>query len=214
MRSVVLFVHGLWMPGPESLWFRRRVARLSGAEPALFSWRTTLEQPDAVTDRLTLQVAALRADRLHVVGHSLGGLAVLRWLRRYPEQPAGRVVLLGSPMAGSIAAEEFIQRFGVARQLVGPMVQQEILDEGARRAHRWDFASRQLGTIAGTRSIGIGRFFARFSEPNDGTVAVRETEIAGATDRLSLPVSHLGMMVSAEVAAQTAHFLREGKFSL
>jgi hypothetical protein len=68
--------------------------------------------------------------------------------------------------------------------------------------------------IAGTRSMGLGRFFAGFREPNDGTVAVRETRIEGATDHVELPVSHMGMMLSARVARHTAHFLRDGRFGL
>jgi hypothetical protein len=98
--------------------------------------------------------------------------------------------------------------------MVGPMVREEILAEGARRVRRWADPARPLGVIAGNRSLGIGRLFARFSEPNDGTVAVRETQLDGAADRITLPVSHLGMMASPEVASQTAHFLREGRFSL
>jgi pimeloyl-ACP methyl ester carboxylesterase len=211
---LVLFVHGLWMPGPESLWFRRRVAELCDARAALFAWRTTAEEPRAVAERLLAAIAQQQPAQLHLVGHSLGGLAVLKFLELHPGQPPGRVVLLGSPTQGSLAAEEFVSRFGVARRMVGPMVREEILAEGARRVRRWADPTRPLGVIAGNRSLGIGRLFARFSEPNDGTVAVRETQLDGAADRITLPVSHLGMMVSPEVASQTAHFLREGRFSL
>jgi hypothetical protein len=36
----------------------------------------------------------------------------------------------------------------------------------------------------------------------------------GATDHISLPVSHLGMLVSARVAHETGRFLTYGHFSL
>ena len=53
-----------------------------------------------------------------------------------------------------------------------------------------------------------------FQEPNDGTVAVSETRMPGATDHIVLPVSHMGMLLSARVAQETGHFLTQGHFSL
>ena len=49
-------------------------------------------------------------------------------------------------------------------------------------------------------------------EPNDGTIAVVETQMPWLTDHLTYPVTHTGFLVSPEVASQTAHFLRHGLF--
>jgi hypothetical protein len=43
---------------------------------------------------------------------------------------------------------------------------------------------------------------------------VRETRLEGATDHLLLPVSHMGMLLSARVADECGRFLRDGRFSL
>jgi pimeloyl-ACP methyl ester carboxylesterase len=212
--TLVLFVHGLWMPGPESALLRRRVARQLGASVDLFAWRTTRESPAVVADRLQDLIRDRAPRRLHLVGHSLGGLAVLQLLARHPEQPPGRVVLLGSPTGGSLSAEQFTARFPPGQRLVGPFLREEVLGRQGGAPRAWAHANRPLGVIAGTRSVGLGRFFAQFDEPNDGTVAVRETAITGAADRLILPVSHFGMLVSRTVAHQTVLFLRDGRFGL
>jgi hypothetical protein len=47
---------------------------------------------------------------------------------------------------------------------------------------------------------------------HDGTVAVAETVIDGATDRLVVPVSHTGLVVSRAVARQVCAFLQDGHF--
>jgi hypothetical protein len=60
----------------------------------------------------------------------------------------------------------------------------------------------------------MGQLLAHFNEDNDGTVAVSETYLAGATDQIVLPVSHLGMLVSPRAAQQTGLFLTQGHFSL
>jgi len=49
-------------------------------------------------------------------------------------------------------------------------------------------------------------------EPSDGVVTVDETRLPGLSDHLVLPVSHSGMLISREVALQTAAFLRYGRF--
>jgi hypothetical protein len=93
---------------------------------------------------------------------------------------------------------------------MGPSVTAELL---AAHARRWGHA-RPLGIIAGRQPLGLGRLFAAFTEPNDGTVAVSETHIPGAADSIVLPVSHFGMLVSARVARETGSFLTQGRFSL
>jgi hypothetical protein len=54
---------------------------------------------------------------------------------------------------------------------------------------------------------------ARFNGPNDGTVAVAETLVEGATDHCELPVSHVGLWMSSAVAERVATFLDTGRFS-
>ena len=177
---------------------------------SVFAYRTTREPLDAVIDRLGEHVTKLDAGALHIAAHSLGGLEALNYLaRRHAETPPGRLVLLGSPVNGSAAA----QRLGgtaFGRRLVGPVATEVLLAAWRRDGG----LPRDTGIIAGTRPMGLGRWVARLDEPNDGTVSVAETAMERAGDRLVLPVSHLGMLMSSRVAAASGHFLREGRFPL
>ena len=75
------------------------------------------------------------------------------------------------------------------------------------------FPGRDIGVIAGSGGIGLGRVVARgLPTPNDGAVTVAETEMPAACDSLVLPVSHSGMLFSRLTARQTAAFLRDGRF--
>jgi pimeloyl-ACP methyl ester carboxylesterase len=206
-----LFIHGLWMPGPESHWFRRRLSAETGIAASVFTYRTTVEPLEAVIERLHDTISGLAAPQVHLIGHSLGGVVLLKLFDslRLSSLPPGRVVLLGAPVCGSCAARRF-QSMGLGRLMLGGRVADELLPE---RVPVWR-AARQLGVIAGTRPLGLGRLFARFDEPNDGTVALRETEIAGASDRIVLPVSHMGMLMSSRVARETGHFLTNARFGL
>ena len=84
------------------------------------------------------------------VGHCLGGLVIHRLLERYPDQPPGRVVFLASPSMGNRSAAS-AGRFKLLARLMGKAVTEELLGP---RACRWAIV-RHLGTLAGTRPLGL-----------------------------------------------------------
>jgi pimeloyl-ACP methyl ester carboxylesterase len=206
--AAVIYVHGLWMPGDESLILRHRLASEFSLELHPFRYSATSSGMSEIAERLDAFVRELRSSEVHLVGHSLGGLVIYRFLERFPEQPAGRAVFLGTPCVGSRAAER-AARFAPVAHLMGQSVEEELLKPQERR---WDHA-RPLGIIAGTQPLGFGQLVAGFDEDNDGTIAVSETRMPGATETLVLPVSHLGLLLSARVARETGLFLTTGHFS-
>lgn len=201
----VLFLHGLWMNGLETWWLRHRVESHGFATQAL-SYPTMHATAGEVVSLLAGRIATLEPP-VHLVGHSLGGLMLLKLFELLPEQPPGRVVLLGSPVAGSHAARS-VASWAIGPSLLGRIALEEIVERGPRR---WSLP-RELGIIAGSTSAGMGRLVSQLPEPNDGTVAVEETHIEGMTDHLVLPVTHTGMLVSASVAEHVARFLTTGRF--
>jgi pimeloyl-ACP methyl ester carboxylesterase len=205
--AALLYVHGLWMTGVESLWLRRRLARERGYRLQVFRYASVRTPMAQIIARLRDTIAAIEAPRVHLLGHSLGGLLIQRCLERYPMTQPGRVVFLGTPAAGSRAARRLAQsRLG--RGLLGAASAEELLLEQPRR---WDIG-RELGIIVGTMPIGFGRLLLEFDEDNDGTVAVSETRISGAAGFLALPVTHSGMLWSARVAREAGSFLEYGSF--
>jgi pimeloyl-ACP methyl ester carboxylesterase len=202
----VLTAHGLWNTGLEAILLRQRLAR-RGFDVRPFHYRSlTAALPEVIVD---FRAALLELPPpVHLVGHSLGGLVVLRLVDEHPELPIGRIVLLGSPVNGSASARAFVNLPGAA-MLFGPLADAELLRPQPRV---WRHP-RELGVIAGSRPISFGRLFNRLPGPNDGTVTVDETRLQGATAHLVLPVSHTGMMLAESVVRETASFLSTGRFS-
>lgn len=203
-RDVVL-VHGLWY-GPVSLALMARRLEARGFRTHSFSY-PTLSRGLAGNARALFDFAReLELSQLHLVGHSLGGLVILRMLDEWTGLPPGRVVLLGSPVRGSATASK-IAEMAWARPLVGH----------ARTALEYGFAQapvgRETGVIAGVRPVGLGQIFQRIESPHDGTIAVAETRLPGATDQLELAVSHTGLVLAAEVVDAVAGFLHRGRFA-
>lgn len=203
----VVYVHGLWKSGNESVILRRRLAKEFGLRMHVFRY-SSISCMNEITTRLASFVRELQSPTVCWVGHCLGGLVIYRFFERSPVQPPGRVVFLACPAVGSRSAAS-AGRIKLLRLLMGRSVTEELLRP---RERHWGI-DRELGIIAGTRPLGLGQVVARFEEDYDGTVGVSETRLPGATDHLVLPVSHHGMMLSARVALETGLFLQRGSFS-
>jgi pimeloyl-ACP methyl ester carboxylesterase len=209
MKTAAVFVHGLWLTGAESLLMRRRLASSHGYQCHSFTYRTVANSMEPVVERLAEFVSRIDADRVHFVGHSLGGLVLYRYFERVQDGPPGRVVFLGSPTVKSRTAEK-VGRLPLLSSLIGRLVTEELVSASNTREWR---SARELGCIAGTRPMGLGRFFASFDEECDGTIGVSETKLPGHKAHVTLPVSHMGMLASRAVAAQVGEFLMNGRFA-
>jgi pimeloyl-ACP methyl ester carboxylesterase len=205
-RAVVVLVHGLWTHGLLMEPQRRYLVK-AGFDAVCYSYPSVRFTLTENALRLAQFARALGAPAVHWVGHSLGGLVILRMLEREAALMPGRVVLLGSPYADAHSGR-VLARSAVGTRMLGRSVGEWLtLDKPAH------FPGREIGVIAGTRSIGLGRIVARdLPVPNDGAVAVAETQLAAACDRIELPVTHTGMLLSRRIAHQVGAFLRAACF--
>jgi pimeloyl-ACP methyl ester carboxylesterase len=212
VRTVIVYVHGLWQSGGEAVLLRRRLALQLDADARAFSYPSVAADASSNARQLAKYLSALSADSLHLVGHSLGGLVILKAFELEPALhaglPPGRIVLLGSPLRGSRTARN-LARLPFGRKIMGRSIHEEVL---TARERQWNGA-RELGVIAGDSGIGLGRLVGSLRGPSDGTVLVEETLIERARDRVVLRVSHTGMLFSGAVARAAGAFLSTGSFA-
>lgn len=190
----------------DSALLRKRLAD-AGFAPQLFRYHSTKSSLEQITAALAAQLRAA-GPQVHVIGHSLGGVIAFETFDRHADLPPGRVVLMGAPVRGARAAQS-LARFAFGQAVLGPLAISQLAQP---RERRWTVA-RELGLIAGSRSIGVGRYVARLPRPNDGTVALDETELPGAHARAVHDSSHIGMLLSSAVATAVTEFLRHGRMS-
>src|SRR5204862_5292840 len=105
---------------------RRRLAKGFDLTLEAFRYSAASSSMGEITGHLDGFVRELKAPAVHFLGHSLGGLVIHRFLERFPDQPPGRVVFLGTPGVGSRAAEG-AGRFAPLAHLRGPAVAAELL---------------------------------------------------------------------------------------
>ena len=200
--ETVILLHGLMMRSPALLPLALRLRR-RGYATITFDYGTILGSPARAMERLAMLLYAQGQGPVHVVAHSLGGLIALETMNQYQRLPPGRVVCLGSPLAGSSSARNLSHRgLGWLSGRSGPFL----------RGGLQQLPNREIGMIAGAKSMGLGRMFGRFDGLNDGTVAVWETRLPGLKEHVVLPISHTGLIFDERAAAMVADFFEVGYF--
>jgi len=202
-RPRVLLIHGIWNLRVWLLPLARRL-RAAGFETDIFGYSSIFKPPETAISHLA---ARLRSNAMEtaLIGHSLGGLIALETLRQHPELPVSKVICLGSPLQGSATAQSLIQR-GWGAWTLGRSA--ALLQSGCAP---WQ-GQAQVGMVAGHIPRGFGRLLAGLAGPSDGTVTIAETRLPGLTDHCIVSASHSGLVLSAEAARQSVHFLQHGRF--
>lgn len=172
---------------------------------------------DFVEKEITEHLNNNPCDRIHFIGHSMGGLIIRTLIDQCMESlpTLGRIVMLATPNHGSEVADT-IGRLWPYKYVYGPAGQQlstyytkEVMDQ---LTFPKDI---DLGIIAGT-SWWLDPFshLIMFNGPSDARVSVESTKLKGMKDHICLPVTHSFMMYNPKVKKQVLHFLKNGKFSV
>ncbi|MCG8464540.1 MAG: alpha/beta hydrolase [Xanthomonadales bacterium] len=201
-KGVVVLVHGLWYRAAGMKLLASRLRR-RGYRVVSFDYPSVFGQISEQTQALRRCIEREQCP-VFLVGHSMGGLLILRALNEFTQLQVPRAVLLGSPVRGSGVARRLAKRWW-SQWIVGANA--DLLGQGARAPK-----STQVGVLAGNRNVGVGRVLGGVGGHGDGTVSVGETRLAGAQDEIILPVTHTGMVMSAMVARQVDAFLQQGCF--
>lgn len=206
MREAVVLVHGLWsVAGVDLLRLRQRLTA-AGYECHLFNYHVWGKPPATIAVKLHDFISKIDAPAVHIVAHSYGGIITMHLFDQFPFVSNGRIVLMGSPVNGSAVGKR-INANPMTRWMLG----QSHVNGLSGDVPAWK-GWQDIGVIAGNFPVGLGLVAGGPELPHDGTVSVEETQLKGANDAIIMPVSHLGMLMSAHVASQVVIFLQTGKF--
>ena len=200
----VIVLHGIWMRGIAMLPLSRRL-RAAGFSVDTLDYPSVVGSWNDSASRLANHWREPAGRKVHIVGHSLGGMLALDVAAQHSGLPDGRIVCLGSPLRGSAAAGR-MGRLPGGHWLLGQSA--EILKSGLAP---WR-GQRPVGVIAGSMPIGLGSVLGVLKPPHDGTVSVEETRLDGIDEHRVVEHTHTGLAFSNDVAELVIGFLRDGRF--
>ena len=115
-KGEIVLVHGLWFGAWAMALLARRLKKL-GVPVRRINYRTTRGELAQHANRLYDFSRRSGVQTQHFVGHSLGGLVILKMLAEHADVAPGRVVFLGSPLHGSRVARKCM--FNAAASIAG-----------------------------------------------------------------------------------------------
>ena len=210
MKGCIILIHGLFMNNLVMNYLRINLQN-KGYYTLSFSYPTIRNSMQENTANLAKFIELQDFNKkyenlpLHFVGHSLGGLLIRLLYEEYPHFFTGRIVTLGTPHQGSLIAD-LLQKNHFSNKLLS----RAYLHSLDGNLPPWK-GIVDLGSIAGTRAIGIGNLF-NLPEPNDGTVLEEETKLINMRDHTSINCSHTTLIYSRKVCNKIDNFLQHGHF--
>lgn len=210
--ELVVLSHGLGR-SDTAMWRLEDKLEQAGFEVCSIDYDTIGESVEHVLAEANSEIenCIKPSNRIHFVGHSLGGLVIKHYLATHSDftnqYNLGEVVMVGTPNKGSEVADKLANHMvmnfdgGIGKAL---MTGEQTL------GNQIPEPSVAVGVIAGTSNSGS--ILQYFSGPNDGLVSVESAKFNNMKDFISLNVSHSAMRYNEEVASQIIHFINKGIF--
>ena len=206
----IIFIHGIWSSRASFVQLAARV-RKHGYKVHYFDYRSVTRSPEENAAKLNAFIEDIDAPKIHLVGHSLGGLVLKHFMHHYAHTSIDKVIMLGTPINGSEIAKTLNEN-DASRLVLGRAVENALLGG----APDWP-KGRPLAMVAGKKGVGIGNIIlgARddaFSGLSDGVVKLEETMSHEVTHHCVIPESHTMMLFSKHASKAVLAYLRDGDF--
>ncbi|MFC1552892.1 alpha/beta fold hydrolase [Candidatus Latescibacterota bacterium] len=175
--------------------------------PALPTTFSTVEDCTTLFEREFPKIAE-NYDRIHLVGHSMGGLIIRTFLSRNHVPNLGRCVLIASPNQGTDLAYIVARYFKFSLLLFRSI--EDFQPGGLPIPSPMQAPSPEIGVIAGSDSnLLLGKLI---DGENDGRVPVDGVSFPGMKDFAVTPYDHHNIHHTTEVAILVRDFIRNGTF--
>jgi triacylglycerol lipase len=175
----VLMIHGYLCNRGLWWWLRRRL-RARGVAVATITLAHPLGAIDPAADELAARIdqllAETRADRIALVGHSMGGLVSRAYLRRHGAGKVDKLVTIATPHHGTVLAH------------VGP----------GQNACEMQRGSEWLRRLADGETFSV-RVLTIWSVRDEIVVPQDSARLPGADERIEPAIGHLTMVFAPAV---------------
>lgn len=210
LKPNVLLIHGILMNPLEMRYLGSQLEK-SGFNVHYVYYQSVLKSPAENAAIINDKIKELNLPDLHLVGHSLGGVLLIHLFDQVDPKkndlPEGRIVMLGSPVAGSWIAQK-VSEWPIVSPLLAKSMPNAL---SGVDIPDWN-TDRDWGMVAGTKGQGLGLLTGGLPSTSDGTVLLEETFHPKQKEHIKVSKSHTALLFSKEVADLTSNFLNTGSF--
>ncbi|GAB6181800.1 alpha/beta fold hydrolase [Desulfotomaculum defluvii] len=213
MNNKVVLLHGFMRDYRDMKPLKKNLAML-GYEGILVNLPLTYKRLNHSVSLLenTLEERLINLkgqEKIHLVGHSTGGLVIRSWLAKSKyRSKVDKCVLLATPNQGSELADIAGKYFGLLPTICKTL--ESLQSYHVRKLPGLSNLSVEVGALAGNKNnLLLGNLL---KGENDGRVTVESVWLTGLKDFMILPFGHLDIHKEFRTAQHIAWFLKTGNF--
>ncbi len=218
-QQCIILIHGITAT-PESVALIEESLNHNGYFVANIAWKTggKLEpiSDNVFTEGLQICRSIDDIQRIHLIGHSTGGLIIRYHLANNTIPELGYVVMLGTPNKGSKLANlaKYTMPADKYYSIYGETIRYLHVGDNAFHTTLPDASGYYLGVIAGTGHNTLKDRIYALAEPgiDDGRVSLESAMIEGMNDFIIFPHQHTNLTEQDDVHQQIIAFLQSGNF--
>lgn len=145
-------------------------------------------------------------EKIHYVGHSMGGLLIRLYLNKYSnEKKDGKVITIGTPHNTSIIAKKIKNSY--FKFLLGSAGDFVLTQEVP------DFKNKNnVGCIIGTANIGLLNIINPEENESDGVVTLKEALLQDCQNYCYIKTTHTGLLFNKKTNENIICFIKNGFF--
>lgn len=209
--KLVVLVHGYFRTDADMLTMKNHLERI-GYKCHVVKLPTTFGSLEECTQVLEKEIAHLPTHdtSLSLVGHSMGGLVIRRYLSQNKVANLGRCVLIATPNAGTKLANIMLKMLAILP--INPLKSLHSLKINCNEIPPpLNEPYPEIGVITGNNSnLLLGKWL---SYENDGRVEVESAKFSGMKDFIVLNFGHNDIHHQEQTACLVHRFLEKGTFS-
>ena len=213
VKEKVVLLHGYAKGSYDMITLKEELEHL-GYESILVDLPLTFNKVEEVSEEFEKQMKEIidtleSEEKLHLVGHSTGGLIIRYFLSNSElSEKVHRAVLIATPTQGSQLAERADEISETFTSIFATL--ESLKAEEVEKLNLEDPDHVEIGAIAGDRDyLLLGHLL---DGDNDGRVRVESVKYPGLKDFKVLPFHHDEIHQQEETARWVMQFLTKGKF--
>ncbi|KUO63115.1 MAG: hypothetical protein APF84_11350 [Gracilibacter sp. BRH_c7a] len=211
-KQVIILVHGFNKNQSDMFTLKMHLIKL-GYHCLTVNLPTRFGSLNDCTSVMKTQLEKLLSgvgyQKIHFVGHSMGGLIIRNYLANNSLPGLGRCVFISCPSKGSSLADKFCKLFPFITKILKSL--NDLRVNALEIPNPKNTTNLEIGVIAGNKSnLLLGVFLKK---ENDGRVEVDSTKIETMTDFIIKPYGHKEIHYQPDTASLVDDFLLTGKFN-
>lgn len=161
-------------------------------------------------DYVAPQIRSIDCDKVHFVGHSMGGIVIRKYLSYYTPENLGNVVLITTPNKGSEAVSK-LKNWPFFESILGPAAMD--LEVGSNLLQSLPDPNYNVGIIRATKpKISFISLFLD-GDNHDGVISYDAMLLDKENDVVDIYTTHNRILLEPDLEKYVSLFLKFGSFS-